>query len=61
MCGVVFEKVKGHGGTVHRMSVYGEEAVRKALSKRCYKKFRKIQKKTSLPESLFSLVFSCEF
>ena len=32
---IVFEKVKGSDGTVNRMSVYAEAAVRKALQKKC--------------------------
>ena len=43
MCDIVFEKAKGRGGTVNRTSVYGEAA----------KKFCKIHKKTSVPDSLF--------
>ena len=31
MCDIVFEKAKGHGGTVNRTSVYGEAAVRWVL------------------------------
>ena len=31
MCDIVFEKTKGHGGTVNRTSVYAEAAVRKYL------------------------------
>ena len=31
MCGIVFEKEKGHGGTVNRTSVYAEAAVQRVL------------------------------
>ena len=50
---IVFEKVKGHGGTVNRTSVYAEAAVRKVLLRRCYGKFRIIHKKNSVLESVF--------
>ena len=50
---IAFKKAKGHGGTVNRMSVHGEAAVQRVLQKRCYEKFRRIYKKTSVPESLF--------
>ena len=53
MCDIVFEKVKGRGGTVNRTSVHAEAAGRKVLLKRCYEKFPKIHKKTSVPKSPF--------
>ena len=53
MCDINFEKAKGRGGTVNITSVYAEAAVRRVLLKKCYEKFRKIHKKTSVPESLF--------
>ena len=31
MCDIVFEKAKGRGGTVNRMSIYGKAAVRRVL------------------------------
>ena len=31
ICDIVFEKVKGRGGTVNRTSLYGETAVRRVL------------------------------
>ena len=31
MCDIVFEKAKGDGGKVNRMSVYAEAAVQRAL------------------------------
>ena len=46
MCDIVFEKVKGRGGTVNRTSVYAEAAVRRVL----YDKFLRIHKKTFVPE-----------
>ena len=51
MCDIAFQKVKSCGGTVNRTSV--EAAVRRVLYKRCYEKFRRIHKKTSVRESLF--------
>ena len=53
MYDIVFEKTKGPGGTVTRMSVYSEAAVPRVLYKRCYEKFRRNQKKKSVPESIF--------
>ena len=53
MCDIVFEIAKGCDGTVNRTSVHAEAAVRRDLLKRCYEKFRRIHKKTSIPESLF--------
>ena len=52
MCDLVFEKTKGRGGTVNRMSVYAEADGRRVLSERYYEKFRSIYKKRSVPESL---------
>ena len=49
MCDIVFEKAKGHGGTVNRTSVYVEAEVRRVF----YEKFRRIHKKTSVSEYLF--------
>ena len=40
MCDIVFEKAKGRGGTVNRMSDYAQAAIRRVLLKRCYEKFR---------------------
>ena len=31
MCDIAFEKAKGRGGTVNRMSVYSEAAVQRVL------------------------------
>ena len=53
MCDIVFEKTKGRDGTVNRMSVYAEAAVRRVLLKKCYEKCRRIHKKISAPESVF--------
>ena len=50
---VVFEKKKGYGGTVNRTRDHAEKAVRKVPQRRYYEKFRKIQKKKSVLESLF--------
>ena len=52
MCDIVFEKTKGGGGTVNRTSVYAEIAARSIPWRRCYKKFFKIYKKTSVSESV---------
>ena len=40
---------------VNKASVYAEAAVRRACLKRCYEKFRRIHKKTSVTESLFGV------
>ena len=53
MCDIVCDKVKGRGRTVKRASVYAEAAIRKVFSKRCYEKFHRTHKKTSVSESLF--------
>ena len=53
ICDIVFEKAKGHGGTLDRTNVHAEAAVQRIHSKSCYEKFRRIHKKTSAPESLF--------
>ena len=53
MCDILFKKAKARGGTVKRMSDYGEPDDRKVLYKECYEKIRKIYKKTSVPESVF--------
>ena len=50
MCDIVFEKTKGRGGTVNKMSANAEGAVRKFLWKRFSEKFCKIHKKTTVPE-----------
>ena len=55
MCDIIFEKAKGHGRKVNRASVYAEAAVRRVLLKRCYEKFHRIHKKTSVTESLFGV------
>ena len=55
MYDIVFEKAKGPGRTVNRASVYAEAPVRRVLQKKIYEKFRKILKKTSVPESLFGV------
>ena len=46
MCNIVFGKVKGGGGSVHRMNDCAEAAVLRVLQKRCSEKFCKIHKKT---------------
>ena len=53
MCHIVFAKTKCRGGRVNRMSVYAEAAVRRVLLKKCYEKFSRIHRKTSVLESLF--------
>ena len=53
MCDIAFEKAKDHSRKVNKASVYAEAAVRRACLKRCYEKFRRIHKKTSVTESLF--------
>ena len=54
MYDIAFEKAKGRGGTVNR-SAEAEAVVWRegSLKKRCFEKFGKIHKKTSVPESLF--------
>ena len=52
MCGMA----KGRGRTVNRASVHAEAAFKRVPLKRCYKKFRRIHKKTSVPESLFGVL-----
>ena len=47
MCDIVFYSAKSCGGAVNRTSDYEEAAV-----KTCYEKFRKIHKKTLVPETL---------
>ena len=53
MCDIVFEKTKGSGGTVNRTSVYAEAAVQRDLKRKYYEKFRRIYKKTSVPDLFF--------
>ena len=55
MCNIVFEKAKDRGRKVNRPSVYAEAAARRLLSKRCYEKFRRIHKNTSVTEYLFGV------
>ena len=55
MCDIVFEKAKGCGRKINRASVYAEAAVRRVLLKRCYGKFRRIHKTTSVMEYLFGV------
>ena len=49
MCDIVYEKTNGRGRRLKRVSVYAEASVRK---KKCYSKFRRFHKKTSVLESL---------
>ena len=44
------KKTKFRGGTVNRTSVYAEAAVPEEKKKKRYEKFRRIHKKTSVPE-----------
>ena len=60
MSDIIYEKAKGRGGTVNRTSVNVETAVRRFLYKKCYEKFRRIYKKTPVPEISFVNLF-CEF
>ena len=60
MCCIVFEKAKGQCGAVNITSVYAEAAVRSVLYKRCYGKFLRILKKTSVPEYPFWCLLFCE-
>ena len=53
MCDIVFEKAKCQCWAVNITSVYAEAAVRSVLYKRCYGKFLRILKKTSVPEYPF--------
>ena len=53
MCDIAFEKTKGGGGIVNRTSVFAEAAVQRVLQRKCYEKFHRIHKKTSMSESLF--------
>ena len=50
-----FWKYERCAGTVNKTSFYAEAVAQKVLKKKCYEKFRKIDKKTSVPESLFCL------
>ena len=56
-------KAKGHGGTVNGTSIYAGASRPKGSLKRCYERFRRTHKKTSVPESLFwcFLVNSAKF
>ena len=47
------KKTKGSGGTVNRTSVYAEAAVQRDLKRKYYEKFRRIYKKTSVPDLFF--------
>ena len=53
ICDIIFKKTKDRREAVDRMGVYAETVVQTALQKKYYKQFRRIHKKTSLPESLF--------
>ena len=53
MCDIFFEKAKGRGETVNRTSVYAQAAIERVLLKKSYEKFRRIHKKTSVPECCF--------
>ena len=55
MCDIVCDKVKDRGRTVNRANVYAEATIPKVFSKRCYEKFHRTHKKTSVPESLFAV------
>ena len=53
MCDIVFEKAKGRGGTVNRMSDYAQAAIRRVLLKRCYEKFRENSQENTCAEISF--------
>ena len=53
LCDIVFEKAKGRDGTVNRASVKGRSSRPKGSFKKYSNKFRRIHKKTPVPESLF--------
>ena len=53
MCDIVFEKVKVLDVKVNKTSGYAEAEVRRVPLKACHEKFCRINKKTSVPESLF--------
>ena len=59
MCDIVFEKTEGSGGTVNRTSVYAEAVVQRDLKRKYYEKFRRIYKKTSVPDLFFDKVKLC--
>ena len=47
------ERAKINGGTVNRTSLYAEATIQRIILKRCYEKFHKTHKKTSVPKFLF--------
>ena len=55
MSDIAFEKATGRGRTVNRASGNAEAIARRVLKKMCYEKFRRVYKKTSVPESLFGV------
>ena len=55
MCDIVFEKTKGRGETVNKMSVNAEGTVPKVLWKSASEKFCKIHKKTTVPQKRDSI------
>ena len=56
MCNIVFEKVKGHSGTVNRTSVYAEAAVQGFFKKDVLRNFAEFTRK-HLCRNLFFGVF----
>ena len=56
MCGIVFEKAKGSGGTINRTSVYGEAASEGFFKKDVMRNFAEFLRK-HLCQNLFFAVF----
>ena len=48
MCDIIFEKMKGHGGT--EQALMQKQPSKEFFLKRCYEKFLEIHKKTSVPK-----------
>ena len=59
ICDTVFQKVKGHGRTINRASVYPEAAVRRVFKKGVMRNFAQFTRKHLYCNPF--LVFSCEF
>ena len=56
---IVFEKAKGRGGAVNRMSVYGEAASEEFFKKDVMRNFQNLQE--NICARISFLVFSCRF
>ena len=60
MCDIVFEKTKGHGGTVNRTSVYAEAVVFKRFCKKtAMRNFAEFTRKYLCRNLLFDKVKLC--